>query len=526
MHIKIRNRTRHRNEWLVLGLVLLMLGALLGLDIYYGHRDTIQTAQTRLLHNLNIAQINLSRRLQSTSSTLDVIIEEIPARKANPVTLGPRLSAMVAALSGVRTMAWIDAKGMVVASSRQELLGKNFRDSERYTTIRQTADAGVLHISAPYVTPLGNYSISIGKMVPNAQGQFDGYVLAILDAEYFSVLLESILYAPDVHVGLIHSDGKLIFRAPDREKVMGVNLAERPDSLFNRFVKSGKDRDVITGIAAATQVERMIALTYIRPLNVKSDKSLVASLDQNLTSVLAPWLRDLEIRAALFSIIAVISLVGLALYQRRRLAFERLEEANEAEQLAMEKKILQINAELERKVQERTAELQKANEGLRHLSRHDVLTGLANRMAANEQLHSEFLRMKRTGSTYAVLMLDVDHFKRVNDSFGHEAGDHVLKRVAQTLTRCLRETDFVARFGGEEFVVLLPDTDLTAATQVAEKIRRAVEASIDPIAGRITISIGLAVPSPEQHDENIALNLADDRLYAAKHAGRNRVIAA
>ncbi len=526
MNKKHKTLRRYRTEWWGLILGLLLIGSLLGLDLYNAYQDTLQTAQARLLHNLNIVEINLSRRMQSTSSALDVVREEIQAGKTNPSAMNPRLSAMVAAQAGVRTMAWIDAKGTVVASNRRELVGQNFRASERYITIRQTADPGVLHLSAPYVTSLGNYSMSIGKMVQGPQGRFDGYVLAILDAEYFSVLLESILYAPDVHAGLIHSDGQLIFRAPDLEKVVGVNLAARPDSLFNRFVKSGKDKDVISGMAAATQVERMVAFTFIRPLDVKSDKALVASIDRNLSVVLAPWVRDLELRASLFALIAGVTIFGLYLYQRRHLAFELLEAQQEDERLAMEKRILQINADLENMVQQRTAELEKANASLRHLSRHDVLTGLSNRMAANERIHSEFMRMKRTGSRYAVLMLDVDFFKRINDTYGHEAGDHVLKRISDVLKSCLRASDFVARYGGEEFLVLLPDTPLEAATQVAEKIRQALARSTDPIAGVTTMSIGLVVASPEHHDENVAVNEADARLYQAKKAGRNCVVAA
>jgi len=516
---------RYRMEWWGLVLGLLLIGFLLGLDLYNAYREAFRAEQTRLLHNLNIVEINLSRRMQSTSRALDVIREEIRTGKTSPAAMSPRLSAMVAAQAGVRTMVWVDGQGTAVASNRRDLLGQNFRDSERYTTIRDAADPGALHLSAPYLTPLGNYSMSIVKMVQGPQGRFDGYVLAILDNEYFSVLLESILYAPDVHAGLIHSDGKLIFRAPDREKVVGVNLASRPDSLFSRFVSSGKKKGIVSGLAAATQVERMTAFTFIRPLNAKSDKALIASLDRDLSVVLAPWTRDLEIRASLFAIISGITIFGLYIYQRRHLAFELLQEKQEDERLVTERHILQINADLESMVRQRTAELEQANAGLRHLSRHDILTGLSNRMAADERIHSEFIRMKRTGSRYAVLLLDVDLFKRINDTYGHKAGDHVLQRISEVLKACLRASDFVARYGGEEFLVLLPDTPLGAATQVAEKIRQALASLTDPIAGVTTMSIGLVIASPEDHDENVAVNAADARLYQAKKAGRNCVVA-
>ena len=157
------------------------------------------------------------------------------------------------------------------------------------------------------------------------------------------------------------------------------------------------------------------------------------------------------------------------------------------------------------------------------LARLDTLTQLPNRLAANERLQTEFLSMKRSKNVYSVLMMDIDFFKQVNDKHGHAVGDQVLQRVATAMQETLRESDFCARFGGEEFLALLPATDTPAAYQVAEKLRKAVESSPDPIAGPITVSIGLALPTSEQADEDIAVREADEALYRAKSAGRNQV---
>jgi diguanylate cyclase (GGDEF)-like protein/PAS domain S-box-containing protein len=187
-----------------------------------------------------------------------------------------------------------------------------------------------------------------------------------------------------------------------------------------------------------------------------------------------------------------------------------------------EQRFRTLNAELEEKVAARTAELALANEELRHLARHDALTGLHNRLAANERLRSEFVAMKRSGNPYAVLLMDIDLFKRVNDAHGHAVGDQVLQRVAQALEATLRESDFVARYGGEEFLALLPATGLAAAALVAEKLRQAVASTPYPIADPITLSLGVALADPAQPDEDAALREADDRLYEAKRAGRNQ----
>lgn len=165
---------------------------------------------------------------------------------------------------------------------------------------------------------------------------------------------------------------------------------------------------------------------------------------------------------------------------------------------------------------------------LQHLSRHDSLTKLLNRRVLMAALESEQRRMRRGGTAWALLLIDVDHFKRVNDQHGHAVGDEVLCRVAAVLQRSAREVDTVARMGGEEFCVLAPLTDLHGAALLAERLRLAVgESAQDPGAVPVTISVGVALglPGPEGAPETAeaAVARADVALYRAKAAGRNRV---
>ena len=190
---------------------------------------------------------------------------------------------------------------------------------------------------------------------------------------------------------------------------------------------------------------------------------------------------------------------------------------------ARQRKLEILNAMLEKKVLERTDELRRANEKLEQLARHDALTVLANRLYANERLHEEFLRMKRMGCCYSVLMIDVDHFKRINDSYGHLTGDRTLRAIASTLRQSSRESDFVARFGGEEFLVILPNTTTEGAACVAEKIRAAIADLHVGEVGRISVSIGVATASGADNTEEEAVQQADQNLYRAKLKGRNRV---
>jgi diguanylate cyclase (GGDEF)-like protein len=166
---------------------------------------------------------------------------------------------------------------------------------------------------------------------------------------------------------------------------------------------------------------------------------------------------------------------------------------------------------------------------LQHLSQHDSLTGLLNRRAIENSLDKEAQRLQRFGEVYSVMLVDIDHFKRINDSLGHAAGDEVLRVVASVLNEHAREVDRVARYGGEEFCVLLPHTDHDGALQAAERLRSAVHGTEIPWQDEhicVTVSTGLATAIDPDEPLHALLKRADDALYRAKTEGRNRVVAA
>ncbi len=161
-------------------------------------------------------------------------------------------------------------------------------------------------------------------------------------------------------------------------------------------------------------------------------------------------------------------------------------------------------------------------------ARRDELTGLLNRRAFDESIATAYARLKRHGETTALVALDIDHFKRVNDTYGHGAGDEVLTAVARTVLNSVRSIDGVFRCGGEEFSVLLPGADTTAAQVTAERIRAAVEGLIvnagdTPL--RVTVSLGIAMATTTANGQPVELQKrADLALYRAKESGRNRVV--
>jgi len=170
-----------------------------------------------------------------------------------------------------------------------------------------------------------------------------------------------------------------------------------------------------------------------------------------------------------------------------------------------------------------------ANEGLLRFAFTDYLTGLRTRGYFEQQLELEFKRAERKQQKFALLMIDIDHFKVLNDTHGHHVGDQLLRDVTSILMKDMREVDTVARYGGEEFVIILPETTETGAVFVAQRLRRAVEqakffAGSPHSVQHLTISIGVALYDTDAQFKRDLIEFADAALYAAKHAGRNRVM--
>lgn len=186
----------------------------------------------------------------------------------------------------------------------------------------------------------------------------------------------------------------------------------------------------------------------------------------------------------------------------------------------------QLRTELEGRVEERTRDLREANTRLAEASRTDALTGLLNRRGFLAAWELETPRGRRSGRPTTLVLADLDGFKSINDSAGHLAGDELLRRVAEALAEAVRAQDVVARWGGEEFILMLPETALEGGVEVAEKLRRSIAAVRLDVGGAealgVTASFGIAEHLPGERLER-TVAAADAALYRAKHAGRDRV---
>ena len=240
-----------------------------------------------------------------------------------------------------------------------------------------------------------------------------------------------------------------------------------------------------------------------------------------IENLLRPETVELWGRVQVVSIMMLFSMITMFLLQkhnriRLRLQRYRLELENIVQLRTRELCIK--NAMLEDEIRQR----QKAEEELVELANIDALTSIANRRKFDEALQYEMGRDKRYHNKLSLIFCDLDHFKRVNDTHGHKIGDEILKEFTQLISANIRNTDIFARWGGEEFVLLLPDTNIETATLTAEKLLIEIERHAFPYVGRMTASFGITELF-EDDTETSFIKRADDALYMAKERGRNRI---
>ena len=180
----------------------------------------------------------------------------------------------------------------------------------------------------------------------------------------------------------------------------------------------------------------------------------------------------------------------------------------------------------DRQIQSMMADLEKARQRAEKLARFDSLTGVLSRRAVLEALNEEVERAKRHGDDLACLMLDLDRFKTINDRYGHQFGDKALRRIAEVIAKLCRAYDHLGRYGGEEFLLILPETRIDGAVAFAERVRLAVEeTALNGDDERLTLSIGVAEWLSDDGSPETLIAEADQALFEAKAAGRNQVVA-
>ncbi|MET1077252.1 MAG: sensor domain-containing diguanylate cyclase [Pseudomonas sp.] len=372
----------------------------------------------------------------------------------------------------------------------------NNADREYFIYHKTHTDRGVHLGKSIRSKSTGEWILTVTRRLDNPDGSFAGVALATIYLNHFLKLYNSIDVGKNGVISLMSMDAKIIVRRPFKEEDIGTDLSKGP--LFSQLLPNAPSGTAIS-VSSVDQVERIVGFRVIDPL------PLIIFIAVDKHESLAQW-REETWRSLVITLL-LLSLLGVFGYRIIRLMAQqtRVQEALERAQ----------------------NELLVANKSLELLALEDALTGLANRRQFDIFIENETNRARRNLSALSLLMIDVDHFKSYNDSYGHLMGDSCLRTVSLTVQGIIkRPADLAARYGGEEFAVVLPNTDSTGAFIVAENIRRAVVAAQIPHSENpdhiVTISIGVSqLTATQDATAQDLIKAADKALYIAKTCGRN-----
>ena len=310
--------------WLLHLLSMVALGGVIGYQLYVEYIRIDVTERELLMTHARMIAKNLSLELEAThQALLGVRADEAYwTRTAGANLAAQRLKTLTDAMPGVRTLIVMDKTGTVATSNRAELVGRNFARRDYFETTRRLSDADTVVVSPPFETSLGVYSMTLAMMIPGPQRQFSGVITATLDPEYFTTLLGSALYAPDMWSAIVHGDGLQFLTVPERRDQRGKNLA-LPGTFFTRHKESGLSETVFKGIVYATGQYRMLAQITIKPPAVPMDKPLVAAISRDVAAAYADWDVDALKQSALYCLLLLVSTAGLFFFQRHQRLYDR-----------------------------------------------------------------------------------------------------------------------------------------------------------------------------------------------------------
>lgn len=326
-------------HWLVFSCSVLLFGLFLFLYLFREYERAEIREQEQLLRKAEIISKNTIWNLESLNKLL-LSLQKDPALLANDPGYNQRFEDLANAMPGVRTILRLDAQGITRLSNRSELLEKCFTDRDYFKIPLQHANEDQLYVSPPFKTSLNTYVINLSRTLRNPDDSFAGVIAASLDPDYFSTLLQSVLYAPDMHSALAHWDGLLFLMEPGHKEFIGKNLAV-PGSFFSRHRASGKQQTVHTGIVYATGRNQMMAQITIHPQNLKMNKPIVVAVSRDLAVVYASWKSEAAILGSLFLLCATASGIVLHFYYKRHEEFAR-------QKAASDESIRKLSKELDR----------------------------------------------------------------------------------------------------------------------------------------------------------------------------------
>lgn len=336
------------------------------------------------------------------------------------------------------------------------------------------------------------------------------HLLVIEKTDMLGSRLQNLLSSEEFLINIVHSveEAEKVLEGMPQDQPAGILLFHGTDELWKEFARAMRKRFFLTPLQ----------------LLVATEAPEGTLLEEGVDDILHLPIPDdelvLRVRAAAVRFKRQVQLVEEREFLRKAVKQE--------EELAA--KIMDQNRKLKRAfedIERVNEELVRANRELERIARHDALSGLLNRITLFNAVDAEIERSLRSGTPLSGIMIDIDHFKNINDNYGHQCGDDVIRMIGNWLLGNLRKYDLAGRYGGEEFFVVLPNTRLTHAVKIAERFRKTVQTytiQCDSHSIQITASMGVAEYRMGE-TRDMWINRCDRAMYVAKHRGRNQVVA-
>jgi len=394
----------------------------------------------------------------------------------------------------------INQEGEIIYSD-QPSTAPPLENSDRKQSVHNLAIRNdSLFINRPLLDTIsGEWSLQFSRKLYKKDGSFIGILTASTPPSFFSDFFQSINIGSTGVITLFGTDKYILASASGiktLDEATGLQIAtDHP--FVSKKIQNGiySSKSEIDGVLRLSAYKKIQKYPLVVQVSLSEENIFLHSLKRK---------RNILIIGAIITVALLGALAVLLQFEREQL------------------KLLD-------KVSKRDEQLQASLIELEHLATTDVLTGLPNRRSFFARAQTEFTRSNRYDRPLSLVMIDVDHFKDVNDQYGHIVGDEALRHISEIIKSCIRESDMVARYVGEEFVLILPETDPEGAYFIAERVRTEIEASrlqINPTTELcITVSLGIACMSLENQlpDIDKLLQEADDAMYRAKTSGRNCV---
>lgn len=453
--------------------------------------------------------------IDSAMSQLNFSASKLSSKMDNTQVLDSEVDRLRLQTNSFNSVVIVDAEGTIISISPETLAMKGVVLTQEKA--RQSLNAKAPLITDPFVSPSGNYITSISHPIYAETGDYLGYVSGTLYLEQANIL-NSILgkhsYRDGSYMYVVDRNGTLIFH-PDERRIGQVIK----NNAAITAVINGED-----GYGEIINSQGIEMLAGYAPVNnsrwgvvVQKPKSnALESIDEHMYDVM--W-EGLPLGLVTLLLIWVLSVFITRPLRQLADAVTHVENYQ-----STVSNLTRINAwyfevkHLRRSFLNAFSIVSNTINKLHSDTLTDAMTGLLNRRGLDKAIE----QFREQNRPFSLLALDIDHFKRVNDTFGHDVGDELIKSVGKKMTAQARTQDIVCRSGGEEFVIFLADTDSVQAFDVAERIRRSIEAFDFSTVGRVTISIGVSYWQGQTESVHEAIKHADNALYEAKRNGRNR----